>query len=898
MQCVKCKQEIMEGSAFCPYCGQRVAAGNQEADKPIYQAEVKGLFKSGKLTVYCDRVEFSTSSIQKTVFNYSTLVSVKKRLVPTPAILFITENGQTEACNATTKNIHEAFLHIEQAARPYIEERKQQLLAQGIKYSFVSSTGPLSSGVLYISDDKVEFKAKSGQGEIIGFERVKSVHLSASGALELSLFSGEIRTFALEKEIRDEVLAFVEGAVAPFLAQRKETLLARGIYYSFLSYQGQDGGNLDIFADRAEFTAKSGRVETVEFRNVRAVSLISESLELFLTDGTSRVFTIDREVRNEVLSFVQEAIVPYVEKRTAGFGVAFGMDERIEINQERRVFHILRQGGAAITEECSIEHVIACRQEESTELNRMLAGVMSGGRAIMNKAAGAVGKQGMADTEELLRSLDIVLIISTEEGQRMESVRFGDFPLGMSRTNPKYAQYAAEVSGFMDYMSENYPECELIIPESPKSECESVELLEERSIEVAGGADDRSKAQVAVQKPAEKDMLGIGKYIEGVSGFICDCDPPMTIAVQENFGSGKTGILKMISDSLEQSGFKYQMWFSTRTLFHSNGEDSLPILVGKELIRQVSGACNGTSKDSAVKIAKGVIELLAGAIAPDTSAAQNLVEGLFRDGSSITLEELVKIFSELIKKQTDGEKGKFVIFINDLDRLTAVKAVEFLEVLRDYSDCEGCVFVIAIDYGFFLRGMRESFDTDGDESKGQAMFDEIFHMYFRVPASGFHIGNYVRGKFENLGIRPDTEKETGFYAKLIECSVGSEPKNIDRLFNSFRLLKNMADGALYENKLQRMMLFALLCMQTRFRSMYDQLIGMKDRVTPEVLSGLCREDSEVVSHSGLSEEDRDEFRGFAEVLYDIIDSDDMEGISMSECGVFTQVLEVSSITSR
>ena len=114
----------------------------------------------------------------------------------------------------------------------------------------------------------------------------------------------------------------------------------------------------------------------------------------------------------------------------------------------------------------------------------------------------------------------------------------------------------------------------------------------------------------------------------------------------------------------------------------------MPILVGKELIRQVSGACNGTSKDSAVKIAKGVIELLAGAIAPDTSAAQNLVEGLFRDGSSITLEELVKIFSELIKKQTDGEKGKFVIFINDLDRLTAVKAVEFLEVLRDYSDCE------------------------------------------------------------------------------------------------------------------------------------------------------------------------------------------------------------------
>ena len=146
---------------------------------PIYVTDVKGLLKSGKLAVYCDRVEFSTSSVHKTVFDYSCLVSVKKRLIPTPAILFITEDGRTESCAATSKNIHEAFLHVEQAAKPYIEARKERLLAQGIRYSIVSSAGMTNSGILNISDDRAEFQAKSGKKEVISFPDVKSVSLYA-----------------------------------------------------------------------------------------------------------------------------------------------------------------------------------------------------------------------------------------------------------------------------------------------------------------------------------------------------------------------------------------------------------------------------------------------------------------------------------------------------------------------------------------------------------------------------------------------------------------------------------------------------------------------------------------------------------------------------------------------
>ena len=63
----KCGHEISKG-----------AQGNLGPDMPLYQVDVKTLLKSGRLVVYQDRTEFVSSSVQKTIFYYTNLVSVKK----------------------------------------------------------------------------------------------------------------------------------------------------------------------------------------------------------------------------------------------------------------------------------------------------------------------------------------------------------------------------------------------------------------------------------------------------------------------------------------------------------------------------------------------------------------------------------------------------------------------------------------------------------------------------------------------------------------------------------------------------------------------------------------------------------------------------------------------------
>lgn len=886
MECVKCGHEIVEGASFCPYCGEKVASIIPGEEKPVYLAEVKGLLKSGKLVVYHDRVEFIVSNAQKTVYNYAGLVAVKKGL---DRILFITEDGRTESCMVSMKNVHEAFIYIEKAARPYIEERKNRLLSEGIQYSLVSNMG-LTGGILNILSDRAEFKAKSGAGEILWFKDVKSVSMSM-GTLEFALLGGTFKSFTLDKDIRDEVFSFVEKAVAPYIAERKEELLSRGIYYSFLSSQGPDSGVLEILGDRVEYKVPSGQSKTIFFKDVRKAGLLMGMLELSLTDGTTRSFVVDKDVSDEVLVFVEKAIRPYVVGRTVGFETVFGIDERIEINEKRGVFHIIRQSGKEITDECPLKDVVKCEWTESSTPSSMLSGVLSGGMAILSSAAKAVGTQDGQKAEEKISYVGVLLTIGTSQGTRTECVRFGDFSLGMSRTNKKYDRYIAEISRLMDYLGSNCPECELAVPVLPAVENRSEEIV----VDAVSVEED---LPAIADEITEKDEFGIIKYIEGVSRFINGCATPMTIAIQGSWGNGKNSIMKMISNSLEESYKGNLIWFNTWQFSQSDSGEQLPMLVGNRLVGQLGGTSNAATKDRAIKVAKGLINITSGFISQGSTDGQNLMDAIFKDNNSAdSIEKLVKVFSELVRKRIVGESNKVIILIDDLDRLTPAKGVELLEAMRNFFDCEGCVFVIAADYNSVIRGAEERYGQDFDESRGKSFFDKLFQVSFRVPVSGQNIQNYVKEKLEQIEIYGSDEAELGIYVELIRHSTGCDPKSVERLFNSFLLLKNLADET-YADKNRRLMLFALICMQTRFHGVYDLLVKMRDKMTPVFLFGLCDDQTGILGKSGLGDEEKPEFEEFYRTFCDVIDADKKGSISEAECRMFAEVLEISSITSK
>ena len=887
MNCVKCGHEIKGDALFCPYCGEKVVRGAPGASGPLYQADVKKVLKSGKLVVYQDRTEFVTSSVQKAIFNYAGLVSVKKEW---DHIDFITEDGRKVSCPADRKCVHEAFLYIERAAEPYLAQRRERLLSQGVRYSFPSSQGMLNDGVLNLSAQQAEFRTKSGKSDIVSFSDVKSASAPA-GTLDLNLFGGRTKSFAVSRELRDEVLAFVRESIAPFLARRREDLLAQGIHFSF---PRPDGGTVNVLADRVEHQKQAGPAETVFFQSVRAAGVYTGMLELALTDGTTTSFPIDEEDGDAVLAFVKEAIQPYVTARTAGFDTSFGIDERIEIHEGRGVFHILRQGGKEITDEWPLSALKRCAWVENGELSA-LGSVVSGGIALFKSAAKAAGNQSVTAAEERLSCAGTAVTFRTEQGDRTETIWFGIFTAGMSRNNKKFDRYLAEWSGLSEYLKTHCPECEQVEPAPPEPDS----APEEIAAGAGGKAPEvlRPAEEKAPDSTPRQDDLGIARYIEGVSQFIGSCATPMTIAFQGNQGSGEGSILKMLYNRLGELGGESLLWLNARPFSQGEAGEALSVQVGKRLVNLLRGGSPET-KNQTGTLLTGLAGVVTGVVAGDSSLGKEIAGGLFNREADDSPEHLAEIFAEKIEARCRGGNGKVILFVDGLERLTPVRTVELLEAMRDFFDCKGCVFVVAADYSTILSGAQKRYGQTFDEERGKQFFDEMFKMSFRVPASSYNVQNYVKSKLEHVGIRNLDESELDLYVLLVQNSVGRDPESIDRLFSAFLLLKNMADPELYEDRVQRLMLFALLCMQARFRAVYDRLKQMKGLVTPALLSGLCGEESEVLAQSGLGEAETERFRAFARSFLDIINTDREGGISQAECDVFVQVLEFSSITSR
>ena len=51
-------------------------------------------------------------------------------------------------------------------------------------------------------------------------------------------------------------------------------------------------------------------------------------------------------------------------------------------------------------------------------------------------------------------------------------------------------------------------------------------------------------------KSGTEDSFCTEAYIDGLCGYIRSCDTPMTISIQGSGGSGRTSMLKMISEKL------------------------------------------------------------------------------------------------------------------------------------------------------------------------------------------------------------------------------------------------------------------------------------------------------------------------------------------------------------
>lgn len=419
----------------------------------------------------------------------------------------------------------------------------------------------------------------------------------------------------------------------------------------------------------------------------------------------------------------------------------------------------------------------------------------------------------------------------------------------------------------------------------------------------------------------EEEALGLGTYASVLSKFIQRCDTPITIALQGDWGSGKTSLMNLIKESLDGSSQKYEtIWFNTWQYAQFKMADTLTLSMMSYLVDILSQPDKGKSKTAATAAKSLLAVARAVAIGGASMVGQadtvkaamdeynaSLPTGPHSEDPSQVLEKLKNSLTELVGEHIKDGHEKVVVFIDDLDRLVPIRAIELLEALKVFLDIDNCVYVIACDYSVIVTGLKDKFGVSEGELKGRSFFDKIIQVPFKMPTKRYQVDTYLTNLLGRIGIDASKQKDTDIYRDLVEYSVGFNPRAMKRLLNSLQLLMLLSDEELKEadpeNRNDRArILFGILCMQERYEPLYDHIRqkGISDE-TFKALKSLETEDAFESLRYALGDTntdfDIDQVIGFLNVFHSCLQLDDDQNLSKDELDFVEQMLRMSAIVS-
>lgn len=408
-------------------------------------------------------------------------------------------------------------------------------------------------------------------------------------------------------------------------------------------------------------------------------------------------------------------------------------------------------------------------------------------------------------------------------------------------------------------------------------------------------------------KPVEKienDTFGIGMYVDGLCNFIVNCDSPMTISIQGDWGSGKTSMMNMIKEKISDK--VHPIWFNTWQFSQFQMQNELTVSMlcallseldySQEKVKKVVGFLSGAAKTAA-----GILtEMVAGGIAADK------VTGALEGGNLDFAEEIKNLktkFQEAVNdKLKKTQKDRVVIFVDDLDRLQPSKAVELLEVLKVFLDCENCVYVLAVDYEVVTQGIKQKFGDMVGEQKGKSFFDKIIQLPFKMPVAQYDICKYVTDQLSKMNMKTDST-DVKDYVDLISLSIGCNPRSMKRLFNTYLLIDIILQSTFSSKNRDnvRKLLFATICMQMEFDELYEYIVVNRNTLDGEMLvelTGDILSNDELKESLGITDEGEiTRISAYMKKFNAVLQLDDDAEISEEEIENLKDILSFSTVTS-
>ena len=310
-----------------------------------------------------------------------------------------------------------------------------------------------------------------------------------------------------------------------------------------------------------------------------------------------------------------------------------------------------------------------------------------------------------------------------------------------------------------------------------------------------------------IEKAFEGDCLNRAQLAERLEHFVERLKEGHTIAIDADWGSGKTWFGQHFEKYLKTRGFT-TIWVDTFARDYSE-DPFLPLL---EPLIKLEGAAAGRSEiaDKAIAVGKrlapavlkaiakvslsiavggATTEQIGDAIAGAIDSPLDNAEAWMRQRLSDLgdEEEELKQFKVTLKKLA-AEKSSdkpIVYFIDELDRCRPDYAVKLIERLKHLFEIDGIVFVLLINRTQLEAAVKGLY---GESFDAERYLEKFFHLFLTLPpqvpapdGQNRHFRNFTWNTAKRLGIDVDKDKEFLDFLASLAAPMGISLRSAEKI---------------------------------------------------------------------------------------------------------------------
>lgn len=235
-------------------------------------------------------------------------------------------------------------------------------------------------------------------------------------------------------------------------------------------------------------------------------------------------------------------------------------------------------------------------------------------------------------------------------------------------------------------------------------------------------------------KTPDNDTYGFAPFAESLAKTIRSLEAPFgtTIALHGVWGSGKSSCINLLRHELNAGNDK-SLVMSEFKCWWFRGEEAMALAFLQNLHALLQKTFKDKAKDLIPRLGRGVLQagpVIGSAIAITPlsplagffDASTDLAGRLFPEG-----DPLDETFNSL-KKLLADEDRRFLIIIDDIDRLSPDEALAIFRIVKSFGQLPNVIYLLAFDRVFAEKAVKERYPSEGSH-----FLEKIIQASFELP---------------------------------------------------------------------------------------------------------------------------------------------------------------------